>query len=97
MLNEKEMQALKDLKDQEKCCIEKYDFYANSAKDPELKDLFTKIKKHEQEHFDTLIQVMNGDVPSCDINCSLGKDYQPTGSYSANDNTDDKKHGIQSC
>ena len=40
ILKEKERAALEDLQTQEKSCVEKYEKYANQAKDPELKSLF---------------------------------------------------------
>ena len=53
-LNQKETQLITELKNQEQLCIQKYDFYAKQAKDPELKNLFKTIAKHEQQHFDML-------------------------------------------
>ena len=40
ILKEKERAALEDLQTQEKSCVEKYEKYANQARDPELKSLF---------------------------------------------------------
>ena len=82
LLTEKEMSVLKDLQTQEKNCIDKYEKYAGLAKDDELKQLFEELKKKEQEHYKTIGQILNGEVPSCDCNDTAGKDYQPKGSYS---------------
>ena len=38
-LNQKENQLVTELKNQELLCIQKYDFYAKQAKDPELKKI----------------------------------------------------------
>lgn len=61
-LTQKEMTLLKDMKSQEKICIEKYTKYASSALDPQLKELFTSIANVEQQHLNTLTQIENGTV-----------------------------------
>ena len=54
ILKEKERAALEDLRTQEKSCVEKYERYADQAKDPELKSLFKTLQKEEQKHYDSL-------------------------------------------
>ena len=80
LLTEKEMSVLKDLQTQEKNCIDKYEKYAGLAKDDELKQLFEELKKKEQEHYKTIGQILNGEVPSCDCNDTAGKDFLATDS-----------------
>ena len=63
ILKEKERAALEDLQTQEKSCVEKYEKYANQARDPELKSLFQTLQKEEQKHYDSLGQVLAGTVP----------------------------------
>ncbi len=63
-LSEKEMTLLKDLKGQEKICIEKYTKYSSSALDNQLKQLFTEISNVEREHLSTLTQIENGTIPN---------------------------------
>ena len=46
-LTEQEKTVIKDLQTQEQTCIEKYRFYENSAKDPQLKNLFHRIGNEE--------------------------------------------------
>ena len=92
LLTEKEMSVLKDLQTQEKNCIDKYEKYAGLAKDDELKQLFEELKKKEQEHYKTIGQILNGEVPSCDCNDTAGKDYQPKGGYSKSEESEDKKN-----
>ena len=70
ILTETEMTTVKDLQQQEQTCIEKYQRYASEAKDTVLKDLFKTLQKKEQKHYDSLQQVLNGSVPSCDCNDS---------------------------
>lgn len=49
ILKEKERTAIEDLQTQEKSCMEKYGKYAKEAKDPELKNLFSRLQKEEQK------------------------------------------------
>ena len=73
VLSEKETAAIKDLQTQEKTCVEKYSRYSKEAKDPVLVNLFTDLHKKEQQHFDSLGQVLNGTVPNCN-DCVLATD-----------------------
>lgn len=51
---QKETSLLKDLKDQEQLCVDKYAEYAKRAHDPELKQLFENIRSTEQQHLQTV-------------------------------------------
>ena len=82
ILKQNEIDVITELQTQEKNCVEKYRRYKEQAKDEELKNLFGEIEQLEQKHYDTLGQVLNGDVPCCDCNDSRGKDYAPTATYS---------------
>ena len=62
-LTQKETSLLKDLKSQEKLCVEKYTKYSSVALDPQLKELFTSIANIEQQHLNTITQIENGTVP----------------------------------
>ncbi len=59
-LTEKETMLLKDLKNQEKLCVEKYAKYATDACDKNLKNLFKQIGEKEQGHLDTIERMLNG-------------------------------------
>ena len=63
-LTQKETDLLKDLKGQEKLCVEKYTKYASSALDPQLKELFTSIANVEQQHLNTICSIENGGEPT---------------------------------
>lgn len=63
-LTQKETTLIKDLKSQEKLCVEKYTKYASNALDPQLKELFTSIANVEQQHLNTLTQMENGTTQS---------------------------------
>ena len=90
VLKEKELTTIKDLQTQEKSCIDKYTKYSQTAKDPVLQDLFSTIAQDEQKHYDSLQQVIDGKVPSCDCNDSKGKDYSPKATYHSIDKSDEK-------
>ena len=89
ILKEKERTVIQDLQTQEKSCIEKYGKYAQQARDPELKSLF---QKKEQEHYDSLSQVLSGTVPQVNCNDSDGRDYQPKAAYTSVMSSEDKEH-----
>lgn len=91
LLKEKEKTAIQDLQTQEKTCIEKYGKYAQQAKDPVLRDLFSTLQKKEQEHFNSLTQVLDGSIPECNCNDSDGANYNPTATYDSAANSEDKQ------
>jgi spore coat protein CotF len=63
-LNPKETFYLQDQKKQEELCIKKYNSYSNQAQDTQLKQLFTSNAQQEQQHLDSLNQLLNGQMPS---------------------------------
>ena len=63
-LTQKETMLLKDLKDQEQLCIDKYTDYASKANDAQLKELFTQIASTEQQHLNTLTQIETATPPA---------------------------------
>lgn len=62
-LSQKECSLLKELKEQEVLCIEKYEKASCNAVDGQLKGLFTNLADQEKKHLDTLTQIENGTVP----------------------------------
>ncbi len=62
-LTQKERFLLEDQKSHEEICIQKYSSYANLASDPQLKELFKNNEKIEQEHLNSINQLLNGQVP----------------------------------
>lgn len=98
ILTEQETTLLKDFQNQEKACVEKYNLYACEAKDPALKDLFTQISKDEQEHLNSINQMMSGTVPSVVPGSAYkAESYHPTATYDASSNQEDKKHDEFLC
>ena len=63
-LSQKETELLKDMKNTEKLCIEKYTKAAEEANDPQLKQLCIHIAQIEQGHLDTLTKIENGQSTS---------------------------------
>ena len=63
-MTKKEQSLLKDLQNEEKLCAEKYQKAAEAACDPALKTMLGQIAKAEQNHYDTVTQMLNGTVPS---------------------------------
>ncbi len=96
-LTEQEANVIKDLQTQEKSCVDKYRFYESSAHDDKLKDLFHQIGDEEQEHFDSLGQVLKGDVPNVDGARSGMEGYSPSVTYSAGDQSEEKRHDQFLC
>ena len=62
-LTQKEKELLKDLKGQEKLCVEKYSQHAAAAKDEQLSQLLTYLGGIEQGHLDTVTKIDNGEIP----------------------------------
>ncbi len=71
--NQKELTLLKDLKNQEQLCANKYSRSAYHACDPQLKDLFSRLAKEEADHLQTIGQMELGTVPP--IPAAGGKTY----------------------
>jgi len=63
-LTQKERLILEDQKKHEEICIQKYTSYANQAQDPQLKQLFNKHAQQEQQHLNTVNQILAGQVPN---------------------------------
>jgi spore coat protein CotF len=63
-LTTKEKMLLQDQKTHEELCIQKYQNYAKQAQDPQLKQLFSSLAQKEQEHLNTINQILTGQVPN---------------------------------
>lgn len=63
-LSQKERLLLEDQKTHEEVCIQKYTSYAQQTKDPQLKQLFNNYAQQEQSHYDTVTQILQGQVPN---------------------------------
>ncbi|MCI8387337.1 MAG: ferritin-like domain-containing protein [Clostridiales bacterium] len=92
-LDQKETDLLKDLKNGEQLCVEKYTKYSSQANDTQLKNLFSQIAQAEQKHYDIISQMMNGTVPT--IESSSGN--QPTFSATYTSDSEQKKQDSYLC
>jgi len=63
-LTQKERLLLEDQKAHEELCITKYTSYAGQAGDPQLQQLFKGYAGQEQQHLDTINQILAGQQPS---------------------------------
>jgi spore coat protein CotF len=61
---QKERMLLEDQKTHEQVCVDKYKNYASLAKDPQLKALFQDYAQKEQQHLDSINQMLNGQLPA---------------------------------
>lgn len=95
ILTEQETMLLNDLKQQEKLCMDKYEFYSKEAKDQELKQLFGRIKDEETEHHETINKLLAGDTP--DVGTAQPPTYQPKASYNASGADENKQHDSLLC
>ncbi len=81
-LNEKERQALENVKSEEILGIDRYRKHAAEAHDPVLRDLFNNIITQEEHHVASIEQVLSGGaIPQVDCNDSDGKNYTPQVTY----------------
>lgn len=63
-LSQKERGLLEDQKSHEELCVKKYNNYAGQAQDPQLKQIFKRHAQHEQEHLNSINQILSGQVPN---------------------------------
>lgn len=95
-LTEKERMLLEDHKKHEQICIQKYQSYAAQTQSPELQQLFRTHASHEQQHLNTVNQLLNGQIPAVSqaqqnnnqqqqMNLQSGGTGNPTDSYLCSD------------
>lgn len=63
-LTQKEKMLLEDHKKHEEICIQKYHSYASQTQSPELKQLFETHASHEQQHLNTVNQLLSEQIPN---------------------------------
>ena len=63
-LTQKERLLLEDQKAHEELCILKYGSYAQQARDTQLKQLFSTYGGQEQQHLNTINQILSGQQPA---------------------------------
>ena len=93
-LTQKETDLLKDIKGQEKLCVEKYKKAAEQAKDEQLQRLFLKIAEIEQQHYEAICAIMNNSTPPQSIPTAVNKGFSAT--YGMDEN-EQKKNDCYLC
>ncbi len=93
-LTPKECSFLKDLKEQEKLCADKYTKSAACAHDPQLKQLFTQLSSVEQSHYQMLSDIENGGVPAMGGGSPVSNQF--TSAYTTSE-TQEKKDDAYLC
>lgn len=73
-LTQKERMLLGDQKKHEETCVQKYQSYASQAQDPQLKQLFNTHASKEQQHLNTINQLLSGQIPN--MNQQQGQSQQ---------------------
>lgn len=93
-LTQKEQSLLKDMKDAEKLCIEKYKKAADSACDPQLKNLFSNLSSAERQHLKIFEKMEQGTVEQP----QAGNSNQPTFTATyGNEDSPDKQNDSFLC
>ena len=75
-LTNKERTLLQDLQSHEEICIQKYNNYANQTNDQQLQQIFQNLAQKEQKHYDTLSQILQGQVPNMQQGQQQGQQQQ---------------------
>lgn len=98
MWTQKEASLLQDLKTQEQVCVDKYARYAQDARDPELRQLFTQIGQHEQQHLQWIDSMLQGNMPQMNQGGQAQQNASPNPPPKYNvPQTPDKQHDAYLC
>lgn len=76
-LSTKERYLLEDAKSHEEQCIRKYENYTKLACDAELKAVFRANGQKEEEHLQTINQLLNGQIPQMNMSSNQGGGQTP--------------------
>lgn len=76
-LTTKEKMLLEDQQKHEELCVQKYQSYAQQAQDPQLQQLFTSLAQKEKEHLNSIIQILNGQLPQIQQNQAPTTQFTP--------------------
>jgi len=75
-ITQRERKLLEDQRSHEEVCIRKYNNYADQAQDPELRQMFQTYAGQEQEHLNTINQMLNGTAPDMQQQGQQGQQAQ---------------------
>lgn len=87
---EKERNFLNEAQTFEQHCIDKYSKYSEQAQAPELKGLFQNLGQREQQHFDSITQIIGGSVPMVGEQSSAQQPNPPVVNQQEQDKQADK-------
>ena len=79
-LSTKERMLLEDEKSHEQLCVDKYKEYSSKACDTELKNLFSQLAQKEQQHLNSINQLLSGIVPNVNQQQSSQQESQKNNS-----------------
>lgn len=97
-LTAKETSLLKDMKDSEQLCIDKYTKGATMAADGQLKNLFSTLASEEKTHLDTLTAIeQNGTAPAMSGGMPTPKSMTFDAHYTAGDTSENAKNDAYLC
>lgn len=97
-LTAKEQSLLKDMKDSEQLCIDKYEKGAATAADGQLKNLFSTLVTHERTHLDTLSKIeQTGTAPAMGGGSSSGNTMTFSATYTKGDTSENAKSDAYLC
>ena len=95
-LSAKELSLLKDMKDSEQLCIDKYERGATEASDGQLKNLFSTLTTYERTHLDTLCKIeQTGSAPSMAGGGEKSMTFSAT--YTPGDTSENAKNDAYLC
>ena len=99
IFTEKENTLLKDTQKQEELCVQKYTQAAASAKDAQLRSIFTQIATDEAEHLSSITKLLDGTCPSVPANApsKVIPKSQMHAAYDATGSAKDKEHDAYLC
>jgi rubrerythrin len=94
---EKETMLLKQQKDGEQLCIDKYTNYVNQTNDPQLKQILNDNLTAEKQHLNTLTQMLNGTMPNLNQNQQQNQAQNQMQSQSQNNMTNNMNQQTMSA
>ncbi|NLC38209.1 MAG: spore coat protein [Clostridia bacterium] len=78
-LTQKERMLLEDQKSHEEICVQKYHSFANQVQDPQLRQLLHEYGAQEQQHLQTINQILAGQMPALPQQGPSGGQTMPSG------------------
>ena len=86
------MMLLQDQKKHEEMCVQKYSDYAMKAEDPQLGQLFKSHASQEQQHLNTINDILSGKMPNTQQN-QQGQSGGQSGGMQNNSQTQSQSGG----